>query len=134
MLVEEDPEGITTPSSATLPFETTQDNFEDELETATEIANPDISSNLVDKTPEIIVAEEKVVTLKITEYSDSVVVFRENSPILGLQCEATSEVDTDVKYMWTKNGRFIDTSSDHVTFETHNNGKHLQGDQLNMPI
>jgi len=39
-----------------------------------------------------------------------------------MSCDASSEVDNDIKYMWTKNGRFIDTSSSHVTFETKNNG------------
>ena len=51
------------------------------------------------------------------------VVFREGSPILGLGCEAASEVDGDIRYMWTRNGRFIDTASAHATFETHNNGE-----------
>ena len=50
-------------------------------------------------------------------------VFREESPILGMSCAASSDVDDDIKYMWTKNGRFIDTSSSHVTFETKNNGR-----------
>ena len=66
--------------------------------------------------------EETEVTLKITEFSDSKVVFRESSPILGLGCEASSEVDGDIKYMWTKDGRFIDTGNSHVTFETRKNG------------
>ena len=72
---------------------------------------------------EIIVEEEKEVSLRITEYSDSVVVFREDSPILGMSCAASSDVDDHIKYMWTKNGRFIDTNGGHVTFETNNNGK-----------
>ena len=58
-----------------------------------------------------------------TRFPDTVVVFREASPILGLGCEAASEVDSDIRYMWTRNGRFIDTTSSHATFETHNNGE-----------
>ena len=58
-----------------------------------------------------------------TRFPDTVVVFREGSPILGLGCEAASEVDGDIRYMWTRNGRFIDTASAHATFETHNNGE-----------
>ena len=58
-----------------------------------------------------------------TRFPDTVVVFRETSPILGLGCEAASEVDSDIRYMWTRNGRFIDTTSAHATFETHNNGE-----------
>ena len=73
--------------------------------------------------PQLVLEEEKEVTLKITEFSDSKIVFRESSPILGLGCEAASEVDSNIRYMWTKNGRFIDTANNHLTFETSKNGE-----------
>ena len=80
--------------------------------------------------PQLVLEEEKEVTLKITEFSDSKIVFRESSPILGLGCEAASEVDNNIRYMWTKNGRFIDTANNHVTFETSNNGENLMKNAL----
>ena len=119
VLVDEDPDE----EDATIPYETTPDGIDDEEDVTETVIVEDIADNLVDKAQAIIVEEEKEITLRITDYSDSSVVFRKTSPILGMSCEASSEVDNDIKYMWTKNGRFIDTTSSHVTFETKNNGK-----------
>ena len=108
---------------ATRPYETTPDSIDDEEDATETVIIEDIADNLVDKTQDIIIEEEKEITLRITDYSDSSVVFRKTSPILGMSCDASSEVDNDIKYMWTKNGRFIDTTSSHITFETNNNGR-----------
>ena len=117
LLVDEDPEANTTP----------EDNITSapEEEAVTEAVN--FADNLVEDEviPQLILEEVKEVTLKVTEFSDSKIVFRESSPILGLGCEARSEVDSDIRYMWTKNGRFIDTANSHVTFETSKNGENL---------
>ena len=119
LLVDDEPEG----EDVTIPYETTPDSIDEEEDATETVIVEDIADNLVDKAQEIIVEEEKEITLRITDYSDSSVVFRKTSPILGMSCEASSEVDNDIKYMWTKNGRFIDTTSSHVTFETNNNGR-----------
>ena len=124
LLLDEDPVANTTPEDDdTAVFETTPDP--EEVEAVTEAIN--IADNLVEDEviPQLVLEEEKEVTLKITEFSDSKIVFRESSPILGLGCEAASEVDNNIRYMWTKNGRFIDTANNHVTFETSNNGENL---------
>mgnify|MGYP001326886384 CR=1 FL=1 len=117
LMVDEDPEANTTPA----------DNITSapEEEAVTEAVN--FADNLVEDEviPQLILEEVKEVTLKVTEFSDSKIVFRESSPILGLGCEARSEVDSDIRYMWTKNGRFIDTANSHVTFETSKNGENL---------
>ena len=123
LLVDEDPEANTTP----------EDNITSapEEEAVTEAVN--FADNLVEDEviPQLILEEVKEVTLKVTEFSDSKIVFRESSPILGLGCEARSEVDSDIRYMWTKNGRFIDTANSHVTFETSKNGEnHIQSNML----
>ena len=128
MLVDEEPVANTTPEdNVTAAFETTPDP---EVEAVTEAVN--FADNLVEDEviPQLVLEEEKEVTLKVTEFSDSKVVFREFSPILGLGCEARSEVDSDIRYMWTKNGRFIDTANNHVTFETSNNGENLMKNAL----
>ena len=121
MLIDEDPVANTTPEE-----ETATDLYNDD-ETATEavLDNEQVINNVVDRTQELVLAEEKEVTLVIQESPDSVVVFRETDPILGLNCDASSEVDNDIKYMWTKNGRFIDTDSAHVTFESQQHGRIL---------
>ena len=123
LLVDEDPEANTTP----------EDNITSapEEEAVTEAVN--FADNLVEDEviPQLILEEVKEVTLRVTEFSDSKIVFRESSPILGLGCEARSEVDSDIRYMWTKNGRFIDTGNSHVTFETSKNGEnHIQSNML----
>ena len=123
LLVDEDPEANTTP----------EDNITSvpEEEAVTEAVN--FADNLVEDEviPQLILEEVKEVTLKVTEFSDSKIVFRESSPILGLGCEARSEVDSDIRYMWTKNGRFIDTANSHITFETSKNGEnHIQSNML----
>ena len=121
LLLDEEPVANTTPEdNVTAAFETTPDP---EVEAVTEAVN--FADNLVEDEviPQLVLEEEKEVTLKVTEFSDSKVVFREFSPILGLGCEARSEVDSDIRYMWTKNGRFIDTANSHVTLETSNNGE-----------
>ena len=115
ILVDEDPIANTTP----------EEGVTEQYEEATEsiVENENVITNVVDRTQELILEEEKEVTLVINESPDSVVVFRETSPIMGLNCDASSEVDNNIKYMWTKDGRFIDTESEHVTFETQNNGE-----------
>lgn len=121
LTLDEDPVANTTPEDEdTAIFETTPDP--EEVEAVTEAVN--LADNLVEDEviPQLVLEEEKEVTLKITEFSDSKIVFRESSPILGLGCEAASEVDSNIRYMWTKNGRFIDTANSHVTFETSKNG------------
>ena len=121
LLLDEEPVANTTPEdNVTAAFETTPDP---EVEAVTEAVN--FADNLVEDEviPQLVLEEEKEVTLKVTEFSDSKVVFREFSPILGLGCEARSEVDSDIRYMWTKNGRFIDTANSHITLETSNNGE-----------
>ena len=129
LLLDEDPVANTTPEDDdTAVFETTPDP--EEVEAVTEAIN--IADNLVEDEviPQLVLEEEKEVTLKITEFSDSKIVFRESSPILGLGCEAASEVDNNIRYMWTKNGRFIDTANNHVTFETSNNGENLMKNEM----
>ena len=73
--------------------------------------------------PSVVIKEEKKISLEISSYPDSSVVFRRSSGPLGLSCDAKSEVDQDIKFMWTKNGRFLDSSSGRVTFESQTNGK-----------
>ena len=71
----------------------------------------------------MVIKERKKISLEVTSYPDSSVVFRRSSGPLGLVCDAKSEVDQDINFMWTKNGRFLDRSSGHVTFESQTNGK-----------
>ena len=66
--------------------------------------------------------EEKMVTLEITDYPEQSISFRSSSGPLGLNCDAHSLVDNDIKFMWTKNGRFISTTAGHVIFEYQTNG------------
>ena len=40
-----------------------------------------------------------------------------------MSCDANSEIDNKVTFSWTKNGKFIDTTTGHVSFESLNNGK-----------
>ena len=121
LLLDEDPVANTTPEEdGPAGFETTPDPEEEAVTEAVNFADNLVEDEVI---PQLVLEEEKEVTLKITEFSDSTIVFRESSPILGLGCEARSEVDSDIKYMWTKNGRFIDTANNHVTFETSKNGK-----------
>ena len=67
--------------------------------------------------------EKQNISLHITEDSDTVAEFLDNRSPLGLVCNAASQVDDDIVYQWTKEGRFIDTTSGHVTLETQNSGK-----------
>lgn len=58
----------------------------------------------------------------MTVEPDTTAVFKGNGSPLGLACDATSEVDSTIEYQWTKDGRFIDKTSSHVTFESRRNG------------
>ena len=92
-----------------------------DTEDVTEINN--INENTItDLKPSYVVKEEKILTLEITDYPEQSISFRSSSGPLGLNCDAHSVVDNDIKFMWTKNGRFIDTTAGHVIFEYQTNG------------
>ena len=107
----------------TTPANTTPANSDQEDATAINDNIIDIIDNVViDVKPSVVIKEKKVVSLRFTSYPDSSVVFRRASGPLGLNCDAESPVDGDIKFMWTKNGRFIDTNSNDVSFESNTNG------------
>ncbi|XP_023339017.1 uncharacterized protein LOC111709544 [Eurytemora carolleeae] len=60
-------------------------------------------------------------TLKIQNQPQETEVFTPGS-VFGLQCEATSQVDLNIKYSWTKNGRFIDIQTDRIFLESDKKG------------
>ena len=84
-----------------------------------------IENTITDLKPSYVVREEKIPTLEITDYPEQSISFRSSSGPLGLNCDAHSVVDNDIKFMWTKNGRFIDTTAGHVIFEYQTNGRPL---------
>ena len=84
-----------------------------------------LDNTITDLKPSYVVKEEKILTLEITDYPEQSISFRSNSGPLGLNCDAHSMVDNDIKFMWTKNGRFIDTTAGHVIFEYQTNGRTL---------
>ena len=87
----------------------------------------DLNENIIaDLEPSYVVKEEKILTLEITDYPEQSISFRSSSGPLGLNCDAHSLVDNDIKFMWTKNGRFIDTTAGHVIFEYQTNGRPLK--------
>jgi hypothetical protein len=102
-------------------FEEENNSEGDPINVLTEI----IDNIINDRKPSvpIIIEERKNISLKITVDSDTTAEFKGKGAPLGLVCDAASEVDNDIKFQWTKNGRFIDTTSSHVTLETMTNGK-----------
>ena len=69
-MVDEDPDE----EDVTIPYETTPDSIDYEEDATETIIVEDVADNLVDRTQAIIVEEEKEITLRITDYSDSSVV------------------------------------------------------------
>jgi len=69
----------------------------------------------------VIIEEVKPIQLRITIQPGDTAVFRRGT-VLGMSCDAYSEVDNEVEFSWTKNGRFIDTTTGHVHFESKDNG------------
>ena len=84
-----------------------------------------IDNIIVDINPSVpvIIEERRKLSLRITVDSDTTAVFQSNGSPLGLECDAASEVDNNIVFQWTKDGRFLDTTSSHVTAETRRNGK-----------
>ena len=78
----------------------------------------------------VIIEEGKHLSLRMTVEPDTTAVFKGNGSPLGLVCDAASDVDNDIQFQWTKNGRFIDTRSSHVIAETMKNG--MQANNLNF--
>ena len=89
-----------------------------------------IDKIVVDVKPSIVIKKKNKISLEITSTQDSSLVFRRSSGPLGLTCDARSAVDDDIKFMWTKNRRFVDTSSGHVSFESQTNGNIMNTIQL----
>merc|ERR1719264_773941 len=69
----------------------------------------------------VIIEEVKPIQLRITIQPGDTAVFKRGT-VLGMSCDAYSEVDNEVEFSWTKNGRFIDTTTGHVNFESRENG------------
>jgi len=69
----------------------------------------------------VIIEEVKPIQLRITIQPGDTAVFKRGT-VLGMSCDAYSEVDNEVEFSWTKNGRFIDTTTGHVNFESRDNG------------
>ena len=101
------------------------DTSEENVTELNDIIVDPVENTITDLKPSYVVKEEKILTLKITDYPEQSISFRSNSGPLGLNCDAHSMVDNDIKFMWTKNGRFIDTTAGHVIFEYQTNGRPL---------
>ena len=101
------------------------DTSEEDVTELNDIIVDPVENTITDLKPSYVVKEEKILTLEITDYPEQSISFRSNSGPLGLNCDAHSMVDNDIKFMWTKNGRFIDTTAGHVIFEYQTNGRTL---------
>jgi len=69
----------------------------------------------------VVVEEVKQIKLRITIQPGDSAVFMKGT-VLGMSCDAYSEIDNKVEFSWTKNGRFIDTTTGHVFYESQKNG------------
>jgi len=95
-----------------------EDLNEEEMEEEVEEEEED---NLIRDIQPVVVEEVKEIQLRITIQPGDSAVFKRGT-VLGLQCDAYSEVDNSIEFSWTRDGRFIDTSTGHVTYESSSNG------------
>ena len=124
MMLDDDLADVSDGTDGSTPTDRAPASLDTEDEDVTEINN--INENTItDLKPSYVVKEEQILTLEITDYPEQSISFRSSSGPLGLNCDAKSLVDNDIKFMWTKNGRFIDTSAGHVIFEYQTNGRPL---------
>lgn len=105
-------EDITSESTTDNEINTTEEN-----EDRTEISM--IESTSVKQS--VVRTTKPPMTLHIQNQSQRKVIFKRGN-VLGLQCEATSKVDIDIKYSWTKNGRFMDVSGPRIFLESAKRG------------
>jgi hypothetical protein len=89
-----------------------------------------VLSNIIDNIIEdikppapVVIEQRRKLSLSLTVEPDTTAVFKRNGSPLGLECDAASEVDNNIVFQWTKDGRFIATTSRHVRAETRSNGK-----------
>ena len=126
MMVADDLADVSDGTDGSTPTDRTPGSLDSQEEDVTElndiIVDP-VENTITDLKPSYVVKEEKILTLEITDYPEQSISFRSNSGPLGLNCDAHSLVDSDIKFMWTKNGRFIDTTTGHVIFEYQTNGR-----------
>ena len=123
MMLDDDLADVSDGTDGSTPTDRTPESLDTQEEDVTEL-NP-AENTITDLKPSYVVKEEKVLTLEITDYPEQSISFRSNSGPLGLNCDAHSLVDNDIKFMWTKNGRFIDTTAGHIIFEYQTNGRPL---------
>ena len=126
MMVADDLADVSDGTDGSTPTDRTPGSLDSQEEDVTElndiVVDP-VENTITDLKPSYVVKEEKIPTLEITDYPEQSISFRSNSGPLGLNCDAHSLVDSDIKFMWTKNGRFIDTTTGHVIFEYQTNGR-----------
>ena len=128
MMVADDLADVSDGTDGSTPTDRTPaslDTTEEDVTELNDIIVDPLENTITDLKPSYVVKEEKILTLEITDYPEQSISFRSSSGPLGLNCDAHSMVDNDIKFMWTKNGRFIDTAAGHVIFEYQTNGRPL---------